>query len=200
MAAPIDFYFDFSSPFGYLAAKRIEAIAENHGRTVAWHPILLGFIFKITESKPLVSFPLKGEYSVHDMKRSAREQKIPFAMPSNFPVGTIAAARAVLWAQTEHPALATPLIHALYDAFFADDKDISETGNVMACAESLGIDPDELETALQDDAVKSRLKTAVDEAVKRGVFGSPFIVVDDEPFWGHDRLEQVSRWLETGGW
>ena len=200
MSKKLDFFFDFSSPYGYLASRRIESIAEQHGRSVHWHPVLLGFIFKVTESKPLVSFPLKGEYSIHDMKRCAREFNIPFNVPTNFPIGTVAAARAVLWAQKAHPEAATSLIHELYKQYFVDGLDISELQHVLAGADSVGIDSKELGDALQDDAVKSMLKTSVDSAVGRGVFGSPFIIVDDEPFWGHDRLEHVSRWLDSGGW
>jgi 2-hydroxychromene-2-carboxylate isomerase len=72
MAAPIDFYFDFSSPYGYLAAQKIEALAAKHGREVDWHPVLLGVIFKETGSAPLTMVPLKGDYSRRDFERSAR--------------------------------------------------------------------------------------------------------------------------------
>lgn len=200
MSKTLDFFFDFSSPYGYLASQRIESIAKEHGRSVLWHPILLGFIFQVTQSKPLVSFPLKGEYSVRDMKRCAREFGIPFQVPANFPIGTVAAARAVLWAQKTHPQTATPLIHELYKRYFVEGLDISDSQQVLESALAIGIDSDELAAALQDDTVKSMLKSSVDAAVERGVFGSPFIIVDDEPFWGHDRLEHVSRWLGTGGW
>ncbi|MEP7329929.1 MAG: DsbA family protein, partial [Betaproteobacteria bacterium] len=71
-AAPIDFYFDFSSPYGYIAAQKIEALAARHGRTVNWHPILLGVIFRTTGGAPLPQLPMKGPYSVHDFARSAR--------------------------------------------------------------------------------------------------------------------------------
>jgi len=97
MPQPIDFYFDFTSPYGYLASTRIEAIASRHARDINWHPIVLGFVFKITGSQPLVSIPLKGDYAKMDMERSARQHGIAYQMPDNFPVGTVAAARASLW-------------------------------------------------------------------------------------------------------
>ena len=72
MTPPIDFYFDFSSPYGYLAAQKIEALAAKHGRAVDWHPVLLGVVFRQTGTAPLTDVPLKGDYSRRDFERSAR--------------------------------------------------------------------------------------------------------------------------------
>jgi 2-hydroxychromene-2-carboxylate isomerase len=195
MANPIDFYFDFSSPYGYFASEKIEDIAAKHGRAVTWRPILLGAVFKITGGQPLPTIPMKGSYAAHDLARSARLLKLPFKLPSKFPVATTASARAFYWTNDRDPALAKTLARALYRAYFAEDRDISNpevTGNVAA---KLGIDKAELTQALNDAAVKERLKTEVDAAIERGVFGSPYVVVDGEPFWGSDRLDQVDRWL-----
>lgn len=86
--APIDFYFDFSSPYGYFAAEKIDALAEAHGRSVVWHPILLGVAFKHTGLQPLPAVPLKGPYSLHDMARTARYMELPYHQPSLFPIPT----------------------------------------------------------------------------------------------------------------
>src|SRR5215470_16185085 len=99
MAAPIDFYFDFSSPYGYLASEKIEALAAKHGRGVNWRPMMLGVVFKQTGAVPLLQIPIKGEYSRRDMERSARFHGIPgFRVPSKFPIPSQAPARIVLWA------------------------------------------------------------------------------------------------------
>jgi len=200
MADPIDFYFDFSSPYGYLASTRIDDLAARHGRSVTWRPILLGAVFKITGQQPLPTIPLKGSYAAHDLARSARLLKVPFKLPTKFPIGATAPSRAFYWVSGKDPALARKLAQALYHAYFAEDRDISNpevTGNVAA---KLGVDKGEFAQALNDPAVKERLRIEVDAAIERGVFGSPYIVVDGEPFWGSDRLDQVERWLETGGW
>jgi len=200
MADPIDFYFDFSSPYGYLASTRIDDLAAKHGRSVAWRPILLGAVFKITGQQPLPTIPLKGSYAAHDLARSARLLKVPFKLPTKFPIGATAPSRAFYWVSDKDPTLARKLARALYHAYFAEDRDISNpevTGNVAA---KLGVDKGEFAQALNDPAVKERLRIEVDAAIERGVFGSPYIVVDGEPFWGSDRLDQVERWLETGGW
>jgi 2-hydroxychromene-2-carboxylate isomerase len=200
MAQPIDFYFDFSSPYGYLASTKIEELAAKYGRTVTWRPILLGAVFKLTGQQPLPTIPLKGSYAAHDLARSARLFKVAFKLPTKFPVSGTAPSRAFYWLGDKDPALAKSLAIALYHAYFAEDRDISNpevTGNV---AGKLGVDKAELTQALSDPAVKERLKSEVDSAIERGVFGSPYIVVDGEPFWGSDRLDQVEKWLHSGGW
>lgn len=199
MANPIDFYFDFSSPYGYFASLKIDALAAKFERAVAWHPILLGAVFKVTGGQPLPTIPLKGSYTAHDLARSARLYQVPFKLPTRFPIGTTAPARAFYWVGDKDPVLAKKIAQSLYHAYFAEDRDISKpevTGNVAA---RLGVDKGELAQALDDPAVKERLKNEVDAAIERGVFGSPYIVVDGEPFWGSDRLDQVEKWLQ-GHW
>ena len=201
MSASIDFYFDFSSPYGYLASEKIEAIAAKHGRDVDWHPIMLGVIFKQTGGAPLTMIPLKGEYSRHDMARSARLHGVTdFRMPSTFPIPSQAPARIVLWQKQHDTVLAAQLIHALYRAYFAVDLDISVPENAVRVAETCGLDAVAARAAIDDPAVKEALKQENEKAIARGVFGSPFMIIDGEPFWGMDRLDQVERWLATGGW
>jgi 2-hydroxychromene-2-carboxylate isomerase len=200
VANPIDFYFDFSSPYGYFAATRIEDIAARHGRTVTWRPILLGAIFKVTRQQPLPTIPLKGDYAKRDLDRTAKLLDLPFRLPTQFPISTTAPARAFYHLNNRDPALAKRLALALFVAYFADDVDISSPGNTADIAAHAGVDRQEMIDALNDPAVKERLRHEVDAAVDLGVFGSPYIVVDGEPFWGSDRLDQVEKWLSTGGW
>ncbi len=201
MAAPIDFYFDFSSPYGFLASEKIEALAAKHGRVVDWRPILLGVVFKQTGAAPLTQIPLKGDYSRRDMARSAKFHGIgAFRMPTTFPIATQAAARIVLWLQAHQPADEPKVVHALYRAYFVDDIDISNPDKAAAVAAGCGVDEATARGAVDDPQIKDALKKSNDQAIAAGVFGSPFIVVDGEPFWGADRLDQVERWLATGGW
>jgi 2-hydroxychromene-2-carboxylate isomerase len=201
MPAAFDFYFDFSSPYGFLASEKIEALAARHGRRVDWHPILLGIVFKQTGAAPLTQVPLKGDYSKRDMARSARFYGVTgFRMPSVFPIATQAPARIVLWLQRKDPALAVAVLHALYRAFFTEDIDISGPDRAAAIAAQSGVDQDAARAAIDDPAIKDALRVENDRAIAAGVFGSPFIIADGEPFWGMDRLDQVDRWLATGGW
>jgi 2-hydroxychromene-2-carboxylate isomerase len=200
VANPIDFYFDFSSPYGYFAASKIEDIAARHGRTVTWRPILLGAVFKVTGQQPLPTIPLKGDYAKHDLDRTAKLLNLPFKLPTKFPISTTSPARAFYHLNNRDPALAKRLALALFVAYFADDVDISSPENTADIAAHAGVDRNEMIEALNDPAVKDRLRHEVDAAVALGVFGSPYIVVDGEPFWGSDRLDQVEKWLSTGGW
>ena len=201
MKLPIEFYFDFSSPYGFLASEKIEALAAKHGRVVDWHPILLGVVFKQTGASPLTQVPLKGDYSRRDMVRSAGFHGVSgFRMPSTFPIATQAPARIVLWARERDTELAAKTVHALYRAFFVDDIDISNADNAAAAAAKSGADAAAARAAVDDPAIKEALKRENERAMGKGVFGSPFIIVDGEPFWGVDHLDQVDRWLATGGW
>src|SRR5690349_6980039 len=200
MAESIDFYFDFSSPYGYFAAEKIDEIAARHTRAVVWRPILLGAVFKITGQQPLPSIPLKSDYAKRDLERCARLFGLPFRIPSTFPIAGTAPSRAFYWLADRDPALAKRLARALYRAYFAEDRNISKAEVTVEVARTLGIEANALSGALDDAAVKDRLRREVDSAIGRGVFGSPYIVVDGEPFWGADRLDHVERWLETGGW
>jgi 2-hydroxychromene-2-carboxylate isomerase len=200
MANPIDFYFDFSSPYGYLASTRIDALAARHGRSVVWRPHLLGAVFKINDQRPLASIPLKNDYTARDLARTARLLNVPFKLPTKFPVGATAPSRAFYWVSDRDPVLAKSLAQAFYYAYFAEDRDISSPEVSANIAAKVGVDRAALLQALEDPSVKERLRTEVDAAIARGVFGSPYIIVDGEPFWGSDRLDQVEKWLETGGW
>ena len=199
MSEPIEFYFDFSSPYSYLASEKIDALAAKHGRKVKWKPILLGIVFKTTGAVPLTQAPMKGDYSRHDFERSARFLDVPFKLPEKFPVATQAAARAYYWLHDRDCALARRFAHAVFCAFYVAGRDISDTATVLNLAAALGVNEEELATALAGQELKDRLRTEVEAAIARGVFGAPYIVIDGEPFWGADRLPQVERWLETGG-
>jgi 2-hydroxychromene-2-carboxylate isomerase len=198
MAAPIEFYFDFSSPYSYLASEQIEALAARHGREVRYLPILLGAAFKLSGMRPLPEIPMKGEYSRRDFERSARFAGVPFVHPSPFPIGTVAAARAFLWLDETDPARARAFVHAAFRAYFARGRDISDPSVLAAVLRETGADADAALAAIQQPQIKERLKAQVDAALARGVFGAPFVFVDGEPFWGNDRLPQVERWLASG--
>src|SRR3982751_197412 len=102
----IDFYFDFSSPYSYIASEWIEALAARHGRTVNWKAILLGATFQAAELKSPVSHPLKREYSLLDFERSARFVGVPLKIPAKFPIPTQNAARVFWWLQERDEATA----------------------------------------------------------------------------------------------
>lgn len=200
MKPPIDFYFDFSSPYGYFAATKIDAIAARYGRDVTWRPILLGVVFKVSGQQPLPSIPLKGEYTKRDLDRFARLLGVPFKLPPRFPIAGQTPSRAFYWLSERDPRAAKKLALALFHAYFVNGLDISSPDVTIEVGAGMGLGTTELEMALSDAAVKDRLRREVDAAISKGVFGSPYVIVDGEPFWGADRLEQIEKWLSTGGW
>ena len=200
MPEPIDFYFDFSSPYGYLMSERIDALAARHGRKVRWHPILLGVVFQATGGAPLtLQSPAKAAYSLHDFERSARFMGTPYRHPGRFPLATQNAARAYYSLHAQDCALARQFAHAVFRALYIDDRDVSAPETILEIAASLGVDRSTLEAALQTPEIKVRLKDEVDNALKIGVFGSPHVIIDGEAFFGADRLPQIEHWLKAGG-
>ena len=196
----IDFYFEFSSPYGYIATQLAEDFEKRVGRPMRWRPMLLGPVFKITGQPPLVDIPMKGEYSKRDFARSARLHGVEYHHPPRFPIGTVAGCRAFYWLDDRDPALARRFAKALYRAYFVDGIDIGPAAAVADVARAAGANADALAGALEDPALKERAKKEVDAAIAAGVFGSPFFVVDGEPFWGVDRMPMLERWVATGGW
>lgn len=200
MSEPVHFYFDFSSPYGYFAAVKIDGLAEGFGRSVVWHPFMLGVIFKKSGNRPLTQQPLKGDYVIKDWERLARFQDLRWQFPETFPVATLAAARAYYWLAETDAARAKKFGLAVYDTYFGLGEDISDAEKIADIAAGLGIDRGELLAAVGDDKWKQRLKDETAAAIDKGVFGSPYFIVDGEGFWGADRLWMVKRWLKSGGW
>ena len=195
----IDFYFDFSSPYGYLASTRINALAARHQCQVTWRPILLGPMFKAAGTAPLIGVPLKGPYSAHDLLRTARFLNIPYTQPATFPIGTQNAARAFYWLADRDAVKAQHFAQACYATYFVEGIDISAADKIADIATELGEDRAAILRVMADPVIKERLKNEINVALQRGVFGSPFIIIDGEPFWGNDRLDQIDAWLKTGG-
>jgi 2-hydroxychromene-2-carboxylate isomerase len=199
-AAPVDFYFEFSSPYGYIASRLADDLEKRIGRRLRWRPILLGPIFKITGQAPLTQLPMKGPYAQRDFSRSARLHRIAYRHPDKFPVGTVAACRAFYSLDERDPDAARRLAKALYKAYFEDNRDIGTPETMLEVAREAGLDAAALAKAIEDPALKERVKAAEDAAIAAGVFGSPFFIVDGEPFWGVDRIPMLEQWVRSGGW
>ena len=201
MSGPIDFYFDFISPYGYLASTQIEKVAAKHDREVVWHPFLLGVtVMNVMGLKPIMDTPLKSDYAVIDRPRMAKLFGVPLVIPDLADVNSLAASRAYYWLQESDPGLAKEFAKRIFHRLWVDGEDVTDPDAVIAEAAALGVDADALREGLQDSRTKNLLRDAVDRAVARKVFGAPFFIVDDEPIWGIDRLWMVEHWLERGSW
>ena len=199
MKTAIDFYFDFTSPYSYIASEWVEALAARHGRTVRWHAILLGATFQAAELRSPIGYPIKREYSLRDFRRSARFEGVPYVQPEEFPIPTVNAARVFWWLNDSLSAgQATAWARAGLRAYFTRGLMLSQPDALKQLAADSGLDPAQAEAAWNDPQWKARLKRANDEAIAAGVFGAPFFFVDGEPFWGNDRKAQIERWLTQG--
>lgn len=191
--ALIDYYFSLMSPFTYLAGLRLERLAERQGASIAYKPVDLPEVFTHTGGVPLGKrSPARLAYREQELQRIARRTGLAFNLhPAHFPADPTLASCTVLAAAArtgEDETDAGALAHALLKAVWAEQKDISDPATVRAVVEELGLDP-----GLVDEAADHRetYQENTAEAIERGVFGSPFYIVEGEKYWGQDRLEDL---------
>ena len=197
----IEFWFDFASGYAYFAALEIEALAGRHGRSVLWRPFTLGAAFKVTGAQGLSRTPLKGEYARRDWQRLARLKGVVFKLPERHPKIGLPAIRAFYHIDRIDPPTAARLAKHIITGYFRDNLDTDDPYAIAQVASSLlGMDRDSVVAGINDPEVKAITRQHGEAAVARGVFGSPWIFVDGEPFWGSDRLAMIERWLSTGPW
>ncbi len=192
----IEFWFEFASTYSYPAAMRIEALADEAGHEIVWKPFLLGPVFNsqqgLTDS-PFNAFPVKGRYMWRDLARVCARAGLPLETPAQFPQNGLLAARCTL-ALPE--ASRAAFVKAVYTANFAESALISEPEIVSRCITAAGENPEAVMARSGDETIKAELKANTEEAMRRGVFGSPTFFADDgEMFWGNDRLEDAFDWL-----
>jgi 2-hydroxychromene-2-carboxylate isomerase len=202
MRENLDFYFDFISPFGYLASLRVDDLAARHQRECRWQSMLLGIsVLKIMGMRPLTQIPLKGDYLRIDLARYLRRHKLTLARtPDMAPANPIPAGRAFHWIAERDQALAKEVAKAILDAYWRHGADIGSPEAVVAIAGRAGADADALEQGIASGEADRLLRAAVDHSLALGVFGSPFFVVDGEPFFGLEKMELLEEWLASGGW
>ena len=193
MARTLEFYFDYGSPYSYLADTQVEAIAKRTGSTLVRKPMLLGGVVKSTGNASPMTVPQKSKWSAFDMPLWARHYGVPFKPNPFFPVNTLALMRGAAAAQIDgtferyHPAV--------FKAMWVDGVNLNELAEVAKVLAAAGLDAGKTGQRIQDQDVKDRLKATTDEAVARGVFGAPTCFVDDMMFFGNDRLPFVEMAL-----
>ena len=199
---PIDFYFDFLSSYGYFASLRIEELAARHGRAVRWHSMLLGVsVMKTMGLKPLLETPLKSDYVLRDTARYMRRHGIELRRRLTDPfMDPRAAARGFYWVRRNRPGKEAAFARAGLHRYWVDGIDLGAPAAVAALAPVVDAEPAAMLEGIESEVARGDLREAVAASLARGVFGSPFIIVDGEPFWGSDRLELVDEWLSAGGW
>jgi 2-hydroxychromene-2-carboxylate isomerase len=198
----IDFYFDFISPFGYFASLRIDDLAAKHGRAANWHSMLIGVsVVKVMGMKPLLEVPLKGPYIARDARRYARRHGIALARdPGAPPVDPRPAGRAFNWLLQYHPDAARPFAQKAFASYWLQGQDISVPAVVAGIVGEIGLAGEQIAEGIAGEDAGRLLRSGVEASLARGVFGSPFFIVGDEPFFGLEKMELLEDWLANGGW
>ncbi|UYN95191.1 MAG: 2-hydroxychromene-2-carboxylate isomerase [Enhydrobacter sp.] len=194
MARTLEFFFDYGSPYSYLADTQVETIARRTGATLVRRPMLLGGVFKATGNASPMTVAAKSQWAGTDMPLWARFYGVPFNRNPHFPVNTLNLMRGAAAAEidgvfeTYHPAL--------YRAMWVDGRNLNDMAEVARVLTGAGLDAGTFGKRVQDQDVKDRLKATTDEAVSRGVFGAPTAFVGDRMFFGNDRLHFVELALK----
>ncbi len=191
----LEFWYDFASSYSYLTAVRIEAAAQKAGVAIVYRPFLLGPIFKAQgwTTSPFNLFPAKGQYMVRDITRVAEARGLPFRMPEAFPANSLHAARIALAGEAE--GWIVPFTRAVFEAEFAEARDIADPAVLTSILDRLGADAPAALARSATPEIKDRLRTQTEAASKRSIFGAPtFMTEDGELFWGDDRLDQAIAW------
>jgi 2-hydroxychromene-2-carboxylate isomerase len=198
----IQFYFDFISPFGYFASLAIDELTQRHGYAVQWRPMLLGVsVMKVMGLKPLLETPLKGDYLRRQMGRHIRQKGLLLKRQPDDPMmDPRACARAFYWTARHAEPWAKPLARMLLHRYWSEGEDLTTAQQIVAGPLPEGMNSMQLSEGIASDDARTLLRSAVDDSLKRGVFGSPTVAVGDELFWGVEALPTLERWLETGGW
>ncbi len=197
---PLDFWFDYASPFAYLGATQIARIARAAGTTVRWRPMLLGALFREVGSPDVPLFglpPAKRAFVARELTWWARWWGVDFRFNTRFPVRTVNALRVTLLAGEHQEAL----IARIFRAIWVDDHDVTDPEVLRGLCAEVGVDPAVVDRT-SEPAVKQVLVDQTAAAVKAGVFGAPTAIVHGANgpllFWGQDRLDLVAAALR--GW
>lgn len=194
MPKNVEFYYDFSSPYTYIASTRIEKVCEDNGAELEWKPFLLGGVFNETGVKPAVQIENKIAYLKKDLADTSRYYGVEFEFPEHFPLISVKPMRGAFAASER--GLLLPYNRHLFRLYWTEGKDLSQDDILRAAVSEVGIDPDWFMARIVEQEIKDRLKDETSRAAARGAFGAPTIFVDDKMFWGNDRLDYLDKYLK----
>jgi len=196
--AKVEFFFDYSSPWTYLAFTKIEGLCQKYNAELSWRPILVGGIFN-TVNPSVYEFrergvPAKVRYYAKDLQDWARFYGLKIIQPSVFPVNSVKSLRGALVALEQGKF--SPYSYRVFEAYWGEDKDISKDEVLKGIVTETGLDPEEYFDKINRQEYKDRLRANTDECMVRGGFGTPTIFVNGSMFFGNDRLTLVEEELK----
>lgn len=191
MSKTVEFYFDLGSPATYLAYTQLPKICAQTGSQLIYIPMLLGGVFKATGNASPATIPAKGRYMFQDLDRYAKRYNVPLKFNPHFPINTLMLMRAVTGMQLRHPERFQAFIDCLFTALWVEGRSLDDPATVAVVLTQHGFDPNEVLALTADEEVKTVLKDNTETAVQRGVFGAPSMFIDNQLFFGQDRLDFV---------
>ncbi len=194
MTKQVEFFFDFGSPYSYLAYKALPGIAAEHGAQIVWRPMLLGGVFKATGNHSPAETPAKGKWLQQDLRRWAQRYSVAFEHNPHFPVNTLTLMRGAVGLQSQGPVF-HKYMEAIFHAMWGEPRNLGAPDELAAVLRHAGIAAETFQSLVNDPAVKEQLKSNTEEAIARGVFGAPTFFVGEEMHWGQDRLDFVAAAL-----
>lgn len=190
----IEMWFDFASGYAYFGQLEVERIEHETGCAVIWRPFMIGTAFKETGAQALTSTPMKAGYVARDWPRLAALKGVPWSPPASHPVIALAASRIFYAFDEQDPARARRFARAVFTRYYAGGEDVTRDDVLARCCGDAGAKLDAVEFA-RDERLKQVLKDRSAEAMRRGIFGSPFFIWAGEPFWGADRVQMLIDWV-----
>ncbi|MNV46714.1 2-hydroxychromene-2-carboxylate isomerase [compost metagenome] len=191
MSKTVEFYFDLGSPATYLAYTQLPKICAQTDTRLVYIPLLLGGVFKATGNASPATIPAKGRYMFQDLDRYAKRYGVPLKFNPHFPINTLMLMRTVTGMQLRHPERFADFLDCLFKAIWVEGRSLDEPATVAAVLSENGFNPQEVLALTADEEIKSALKDNTEKAVQRGVFGAPSMFVDNQLYFGQDRLDFV---------
>ncbi len=194
MSKTLEFCFDFGSPTAYLAYRRLLQLREQYGLEIKYTPMLLGGVFKATENMSPVAIPAKGKYMLEqDLPRFSKRYGVELNFNPFFPINTLPLMRGAIAAQ--RLGCLDDYLDCVYKAVWVDAKNMGEAEIIQATLAEAGLDADALIALTQDPEVKAELISNTEQAVARGAFGAPTMFMDEQMYFGQDRLDFIEEAL-----
>ncbi|MEH6404493.1 MAG: 2-hydroxychromene-2-carboxylate isomerase [Sneathiella sp.] len=197
MNDPIEFFFEYVSPYAYIAAKQIEEVGKRQGVEVIWRPLSLGHVWKAIGATNVGpnALPQKSKYILMDAGRSAKLAGLPMAPPAVFPVDAKLARLAFYAVSEKDSEMGKKFAEAVFEKFWAKSEEITELSDLEGIAKDLGIDFSLIEGALTNGDAKAAMIASTEAAVESGAFGMPWFRVGKQVFWGADRISHIDQYL-----
>tara|TARA_B100001029_G_scaffold178104_1_gene184080 strand:+ start:2255 stop:2842 length:588 start_codon:yes stop_codon:yes gene_type:complete len=187
MSKPIEFYFDFISPYSFISYKKIRQIIKKENIKFRLRPILLGGLHNLHNIKAPAFIPAKAKFMIRDCKMIAEKNKINFKFNSYFPIKTLGLMRGVLIAEEDN--IQNFYIDKIYEAIWVDGLNMNDQNIIDKVLKNMDINPKTFFLRTSNQNIKNLLKKKTEEAYQKGIFGAPTFYVNNKLFWGQDRLE-----------